>query len=272
MTMIAAKPLPIGVFGPASSTDNAVARFDGITGKIIQNSGVTINDAGTVNLPAGQSLTINGQPIPWADISKSGSSLADLATKSAGALDSGNLAVARMPTGGEWALSSALGLTGANVGIGTTSPSYSLNIHVASTVNYYPLALTTGVIGQLGGSIGVRFGYTGNSYQKGAIIFEGQDGHARGKFHFALDPNLNSHNAEITDSKMTIQYDGKVGIGTTSPTALLDVNSDILRLRTAKTPASAGASGNTGDICWDASYVYICVATNTWKRVAIGTW
>jgi len=34
------------VFGPASSTDNAVARFDSTTGKLIQNSVVTISDTG----------------------------------------------------------------------------------------------------------------------------------------------------------------------------------------------------------------------------------
>lgn len=32
------------VDGPASATDNAIARFDGITGKIIQDSTVTVND------------------------------------------------------------------------------------------------------------------------------------------------------------------------------------------------------------------------------------
>jgi hypothetical protein len=63
-----------------------------------------------------------------------------------------------------------------------------------------------------------------------------------------------------------------VGVNTTSPTAKLDVNSDIIRVRTAKTPASASAAGNQGDICWDANYVYICVATNTWKRASLGTW
>lgn len=39
-----------------------------------------------------------------------------------------------------------------------------------------------------------------------------------------------------------------------------------------KTPASAGAVGNKGDIRWDASYIYICTATGTWKRAAISTW
>ena len=33
-----------GVTGPASATDNAIARFDGTTGKIIQNTNVLIND------------------------------------------------------------------------------------------------------------------------------------------------------------------------------------------------------------------------------------
>jgi hypothetical protein len=36
------------VFGPASSTDNALVRFDSTTGKLIQNSIVTANDNGTI--------------------------------------------------------------------------------------------------------------------------------------------------------------------------------------------------------------------------------
>jgi hypothetical protein len=50
---IAGPPGPMGdgnVNGPASSTDNAVVRFDGTTGKLIQDSNVTISDAGVVNI------------------------------------------------------------------------------------------------------------------------------------------------------------------------------------------------------------------------------
>jgi hypothetical protein len=43
------------VVGPASSTDNAIARFDGTTGKLIQDSGVTVSDVGAV---AAGSLTL----------------------------------------------------------------------------------------------------------------------------------------------------------------------------------------------------------------------
>jgi hypothetical protein len=65
---------------------------------------------------------------------------------------------------------------------------------------------------------------------------------------------------------------GNVGILTSSPTNALDVNSDSIRVRTSQTPATASATGNQGEIAWDAGYIYICVATNTWKRVAISTW
>lgn len=37
-------------------------------------------------------------------------------------------------------------------------------------------------------------------------------------------------------------------------------------------PASAGASGSAGQISYDSDYLYICVATDTWKRVALSTW
>ncbi len=36
------------VVGPASSTDNAITRYDGTTGKLIQNSGATIDDSGNL--------------------------------------------------------------------------------------------------------------------------------------------------------------------------------------------------------------------------------
>lgn len=56
------------VIGAASSGDNAIARFDSTTGKIIQNSLVTIDDVGSVNLPSGQAYKINGNALTQDDI------------------------------------------------------------------------------------------------------------------------------------------------------------------------------------------------------------
>lgn len=32
---------------------------------------------------------------------------------------------------------------------------------------------------------------------------------------------------------------------------------------------AANATGSTGQICWDANYIYVCTATDTWKRVLL---
>lgn len=58
---------------------------------------------------------------------------------------------------------------------------------------------------------------------------------------------------------MTLRADGKVAFEETV----------LLRSRT---PASATDTGEAGEFRWDDSYLYICTATDTWKRVAVATW
>jgi hypothetical protein len=74
--------------------------------------------------------------------------------------------------------------------------------------------------------------------------------------------------------RMRIDSSGRllVGTGSDSGGALLQVNGDRIRVATAKTPASASDTGTAGEICWDADYIYVCTATNTWKRAALSTW
>ena len=52
----------------------------------------------------------------------------------------------------------------------------------------------------------------------------------------------------------------------------ISIDSNTLRIQSDKTPATAGADGNQGDIAWDANYLYVCVSTNTWKRSGLSTW
>lgn len=78
---------------------------------------------------------------------------------------------------------------------------------------------------------------------------------------------------------LSVDYDlainpngGNLGLGTISPAVSdgvgLHIGGKILRLDTSKSPASNG-TGNAGEICWDSSYLYVCTAANTWKRVAL---
>lgn len=69
--------------------------------------------------------------------------------------------------------------------------------------------------------------------------------------------------------------DRLLGAGATSPTSKVDVSGDTgykqFRLRQTYTPtSSADALGNTGDVAWDAGYIYIKTASG-WKRAALST-
>jgi len=67
-SLTGAAPADGDVGGPASSTDNALARFNGTTGKVLQNSSATLSDAGLLTATSfagiGTSLTaLNGSNI-----------------------------------------------------------------------------------------------------------------------------------------------------------------------------------------------------------------
>ena len=44
------------------------------------------------------------------------------------------------------------------------------------------------------------------------------------------------------------------------------------RFQNSNPPSSASDTGTTGTIAYDADYIYVCTATDTWKRTAIATW
>ena len=49
----------------------------------------------------------------------------------------------------------------------------------------------------------------------------------------------------------------------------LILKGDTVRVTAARTISSSTATGYPGEICWDASYLYICTAVDTWSRVAL---
>lgn len=102
---------PGDVDGPASATDNAIARFDATTGKLIQNSNVVISDTGNI--------TMGGSSLKGQDDVDFGNQFGTVASFStAGITPVNKLNISAPNTGGNVILS-AVG-TDTNIGIDVT--------------------------------------------------------------------------------------------------------------------------------------------------------
>jgi hypothetical protein len=171
-----------------------------------------------------------------------------------------------------------------SVGIGTATPAEKLEVtgNIILDATDANIKIKSGVAGTAGA---VNFTFNSDSTVYGSLSLPydtrtsvgllAQSANAY-PMSIASGTSSSATNAVILSTSgeeaMRVDYLGRVGIGTSDPTNALDVNSDSIRVRTSQTPATAGATGNQGEIAWDADYIYICVATNTWKRVAISTW
>lgn len=76
----------------------------------------------------------------------------------------------------------------------------------------------------------------------------------------------------VTGAGTLIDEGGNTFTGTVDVTTRKGTTFGTPLIHATKTPASASAAGNAGEIAWDSSYIYVCTATNTWKRAAIATW
>lgn len=109
------------------------------------------------------------------------------------------------------------------IGIGTVTPQKKLEVAIPDNdLISFGTYLTS-----LNHYCGVHFGYreAGNpNYRKTALAFEMTDGtYARGKIHLLNNGAASNASAALADAKLTVDYSGKVGIGTTSPTSKLDI-------------------------------------------------
>mgnify|MGYP003669753057 CR=1 FL=1 len=164
-------------------------------------------------------------------------------------------------------------LSGGNVGIGTTGPQGKLEVNNRNTATGAALFIKGGeddlspIAGQY---TGLAFGYGGGTiYNNAAILWEFTNTAANGKLHFAVNPTAGDGTADLSDSKMTIQDNGNVGIGTTSPGSPLHI---------AGTEPSNGVSlaitTGTDDIGLRASSTRLDIVSSTasvWRQLQAGS-
>ena len=92
------------------------------------------------------------------------------------------------------------------------------------------------------------------------------------KNEFILIANSGVSVFELVATSNSIDYDITAGQNTPliSGFPKLDILGNILL--PSGTPQSTGDIGIKGSLTWDTGYLYLCIDTNSWKRVALSTW
>ena len=120
----------------------------------------------------------------------------------------------------------------------------------------------TDVSGTTNYSLKIANGTTGSVFAVGT----GTD--AYGVANDALDhtqTNYVPYNA--TASTLSFNVPGKVGSLTINANGVVTVPNGLAIPTGTK---ASNATGTAGQISYDSTYMYICISTNTWRRVALG--
>jgi hypothetical protein len=136
--------------------------------------------------------------------------------------------------------------TTGRVGIGTDSPGKKLTIY--DTNPFTELRASTEGHGS---TLLLGTPYSATSPSKVGIIAQGISNFSRAKLHFCLDDNSSNdpaYAASVSNSRMTIQPNGNVGIGVTNPDTKLHL----------KNPPSVSAYGNY------RSYIHMEYGSGNW--------
>jgi hypothetical protein len=134
--------------------------------------------------------------------------------------------------------------TNGRVGIGTSTPGCVLDINVTNSGTPTMIALSN----------------SGGGYADVA------------EFDYDATTSPNPLTLSLKHNRPFVISGGSLGIACTDPQVKLDINDNSIRIRTAKTPTTSSAVGTQGQIAWDSNFLYVCTATNTWKRAALGNW
>lgn len=225
-----------GNVSSGAATDNAIARYDTSSGQTIQNSAVTIADTTG-------SIRING-------------------TDTAISVDSGGFRSANF---GLSTVSGGASYFGGALDISTATNDGGVTIRNSTNSNELVRVYRDGGVDR--GNIALFAGGAAT------VIMRGDGTTTWGK---PFSVTATTASTGLGTGALQVAggiYAGAASVfgGAATFEGAVTIAGTVIHTLSA-TPASASAAGTVGTMSWDANYIYICTATNTWKRVAIATW
>ncbi len=110
----------------------------------------------------------------------------------------------------------------------------------------------------LSANVGMK-GYVDNSVVTANIGMQGYTDFGNTRMLVYVDGQINAANVGRTQANLGML--GYVNSRTGGNTTI-----------SSTAPASNSSTGSAGQVAYDSNYIYICIATNTWKRANISTW
>jgi hypothetical protein len=272
------------VVGPASSTDNAIVRFDGTTGKLVQNSAVTIADDGATvidsnstsdalritQLGTGNALVVEDSTNPDASpfvVDASGNVIVGYTTPIT-ILDTGG--VARTPRVELHGLTEST--AGQSVTNWTSASTVGAILYLAKSKSGVVGTQTVVASGDLLGAIQFS-GDDGTNFVPAARITAAVDGtpgtnDMPGRLVFSTTAD----GASTPTERMRITSAGNVGVGTTAPDAKFTVDSgtqfDAASARTT-TSILARGTGTAGANAYGGAVTFAQISSSRpWGAIA----
>ena len=112
----------------------------------------------------------------------------------------------------------------AKVGIGTESPGYTLTTYASTTGSNIVASFGSGLDSNDFTAIGLSGFIASNGATKAGIALKRRGVYGTGELHFLNNTTLDNSDMTLSDSKMMINQDGNLGIGTTTPSSIVSTS------------------------------------------------
>jgi len=150
-----------------------------------------------------------------------------------------------------------------DIGIGTEAPGIKLDVKKALTENTGTFIGITDTTNSKDAKLGVFYVTADTSYPG---VWFNQGTPSITNYTFLSDSGTSILNA-VAGKSVLLRINNATK-ATLDSNGDFSVANDSIRITTSQTPASNG-TGTTGEIAWDADYIYVCTNTDTWERAAL---